>query len=392
MERPKSITESEFLAKTIHLKTILESYGFSRILLQSEGAMRWLTGLRHQVVDINPNAPTTVQALVGTKGSTLAISFCSDPWEEARVRNIMQLDMFSLNGIEVDYVGKHPMPINSSTLLPSDPRYSEIEREIVSPLVQGLEGNQWDKLLWLIDESRQTLIEISTQLQSGMTGWEVRSKVYEAYHKRHIELNLVMLGFSDTHTHCHPVVMDDSRVENGSIVKLVVGARYFDMFHSASQLVKIGTEPTSTELLVHEALTDAALAYADQFQAGVDEGTLYKSLGPIFSETARKYDLPAFERSAYLHHGGGPLSPLGNRDFVMAENGKRPLFPNTLFSINPVDAIESLKFELQGMVMPKGSPVIFDEFSWCTNENHFATHAFRGRPLKLPTILTTNWR
>jgi Xaa-Pro aminopeptidase len=392
MERPKSITESEFLAKTIHLKTVLSTYGFSRMLLQSEGAMRWLTGLRHQVVDIHPNAPTTVNALVDIDGSSLSITFYSDPWEEARVRDIMRLDIFSLDGIKVDYAGEHPQATNSTTLLPSNPRYSEIEREIVSPLVQGLEGNQWDKLLWLIDESRQTLLELSAELHSGMTGWELRGKVYEAYHKRHLELNLVMLGFNGTKTHCHPVVMDDSCVEEGTIVKLVVGARYFDMFHSASQLVKIGTEPTSNELLVHEALTDAALAYADQFQAGVDEDTLYKSLGPIFSETARKYDLPAFEKSAYLHHGGGPLSPLGNRDFVVTENGRRPLFPNTLFSINPVDAIEFLKFELQGVVMPKGSPVVLDEFSWCTDENLFTTHAFFGHPLKLPTIISNNRR
>lgn len=390
MPRPETITESEFSAKINHLKQVLATHGYDRMLLQTEGSMRWLTGLRHQVVDINPNATTTVQALIDTRSSMPEIIFHSEPWEEARVRDIMKSTIFDLCDTRVSYGGPAVLESDTRTLLPNDTRYGEIEREIVSPLVQGLQGNQWEKLLWLVGESRQALMQIGSSLHSGLTGWDVRTRIFQAYHQRHLELNLVMVGLPASRTHLHPVVMDDAPVLDGSIVKLVVGARYADMFHSASQLVKIGLEPPADhEYLVHEALQAAALDYADQFQADVDEATLYESLGPIFSHTAVKYGLPGFERSAYQHHAGGPLSPLGNRDFVIGKTGWRTLLPYAQFSINPVDSLEYLKFELQGVVMPSGPPVVLDEFFWCTDESQYDTRMCCGRLLKLPTILHT---
>lgn len=387
MERPKSITKVEFCAKLEHLKKILKENNFRAIYLCSEGALRWLTGMRHQVIDINPNAPTTVQALVTTEPE-LSITFFSDPWEAFRVHDVIAGGIWKKTTIPVTYAETEVDLQNPAILTPNNPNYYDLERAIVSPLAEGLIGNQWEKLTWLIAQSRQALLEVASTLQVGMTGWQLRTIVYETFHRRHLELNLVMLGLSGMQKHTHPVIEDDSRIEDGSIVKLVIGGRYFDMFHSASQLVKIGQEPTERELLVHEALQVATLDYAALFRAGSLESDLYAALGPIFKRVAQTYDLPGFAESAYLHHAGGPLSPLGNRDFVISQDGVRKIYPYAQFSVNPVDALEYLKFELQGVALPDASPLICDEFSWCTDHNLFVTRQFNQDSLHLPTIIT----
>jgi len=392
MERPFSITKGEFCAKLSHLKRVIHANGYDAIYLESEGAMRWLTGYRHQVVDIAPQARTTVQAVVQV-APEYNITFFSDPWEANRVHDILAAGIWNECNISAGYGGAEP-DFSSPRLLSSqvDKRYAELERSIISVLAEGLEGNQWDKLQWLVAESRKTLIELSTRLTEGMTGWDLRTELYHAYHERHIELNLVMLGLSGMQNHLHPVVMDDSRVENESIVKLVIGARYFDMFHSASQLVKIGGAPTRREVTVHRALQEASLRYANQYRVGNDEAQLYESLGSIFAEVAKEYDLKGFEKSAYLHHAGGPLGPSGNRVFVVSRHGKRELIAHEQFAVNPVDTLEFLKFELQGVVLPEGAPALIDEFSWCPDERVYDTVPWHAESIRVPTILSSEGR
>ena len=387
MERPVSITKGEFCAKLTHLKGVVRSNGYDAIHLESEGAMRWLTGYRHQVVDIAPQARTTVQAVV-TVEPEFSITFYSDPWESNRVHDIIAAGIWNECAISAEYGGGSP-DFSLPRLLSSqaDERYPELERSIISVLAEGLEGNQWDKLQWLVSESRRTLVELSTQLTEGMTGWDLRTALYQAYHERHMELNLVMLGLSGMQSHLHPVVMDESRVERGSIVKLVVGARYYDMFHSASQLVSIGGVPNRHDRAVHRALQDAALRYADQYRVGNDEARLFDSLGPIFADVAKEHDLKGFEKSAYLHHAGGPLGPSGNRVFVVSRNGRRELIAHEQFAVNPVDAIEFLKFEVQGVVLPEGAPGLIDEFTWCADEDVYDTMPWNAGSIRVPTIL-----
>lgn len=387
MQRPLPITKVEFCAKIQHLKDVLESHGYTGVYLCSEGAMRWLTGMRHQVVDISPNAQTTVQAIV-TVHPKPTISFFSEPWESARVGDIMVKGIWNDCDIAVSYGGSFPDFSRPGLLSPTSGAYTELERAIVSPLAEGTKGNQWEKLQWLIGESRRALIEVARLLRPGMTGWEVRSAIYEAYHNRHIEMNLVMLGLSNMQKHAHPVVEDDSIVQTGDIVKLVVGARYFDMIHSASQLVAIGREPEEQELYVHRALQEATLDYADRYRNGAVESDLYRCLGPIFQTIAEKKALVGFEKSAYLHHGGGPLSPLGSRDFVVSAQGTRGILPYAQFALNPVDALLYLKFELQGVTLPSGAPLILDEFTWCDDARLYETVLWQSKSLRLPTIIT----
>ena len=47
------------------------------------------------------------------------------------------------------------------------------------------------------------------------------------------------------------------------------------------------------------------------------EKELYASLLPIGQKIEREHGIPHFARSAHIHHAGGPISPLGNRDFVI---------------------------------------------------------------------------
>lgn len=391
MDRPKSITKVEFCAKIDLLKTVVEKFDGTAMYLCSEGAMRWLTGKRHQVVDINANAPTTVQAVVDAGTPQPSIVLYSDPWESARVHDIIESGPWNGCGIKATYGGPVCDFSNPKLISPKWENYAEIERYIVSPLAEGLHGNQRDKLEWLASESRQALISIAKAVRIGMTGWELRTLVYQAYHERHIELNLVMLGLSGMKRHLHPVIEDDSVVEQGAVIKIAIGARYFDMFHSATQLVKINSDPTDRELKIHRALQEATLSYADQFRNEAIENDIHSSLGPIFKDIATKHDLPGFEHSAYLHHAGGPLSPLGNRDFVIGPEGNRPIIAHAQFSVNPVDALEYLKFELQGIVRPEGPPVILDEFSWCGDDpkhkpNYDVLAWENGKP-RLPTII-----
>lgn len=390
MERPKSITKGEFCAKMRILEKKLEQLGKKKIYLCSEGAMRWLTGSRHQVVEIAANTPTTVQAVVETSPTT-SLRFFSDRWESNRVHDLIEQGIWNECGVKASYGGTSPDLTEEGIASPLTEDYAEIERSIVSPLAEGMEGNQKAKLDWLVAESRQALIEIAAYMEEGMTGWDLRTLVHHTYHRRHMELNLVMLGLSGMRRHLHPVVEDDSVVEPGAVVKIAIGARYFDMFHSATQLVKIGEAPSHRELAVHHALREATLAYADRFTAGAVEKDLHESLGPIFKKVEEKHELEGFTQSAYLHHAGGPLSPLGNRDFVITEKGQRKILPYSQFSVNPVDALEFLKFELQGIALPAGPPRIIDEFAWKHdgfNAPPYDTIKWRGTTLRLPTIIT----
>lgn len=381
MNRPKSIDKNEFLAKIKHLKEFIEPLKYKSLYLESEGALRWLTGYRHQVIDIESSAPTTLQAVVNPFSKTL--TFFSDRWEEARIRSIMAKGIWNECGFKSEYQQKGDFLEKNSPLIPNE----EQLRSIVSPLAEGFDGNQWRKLQWLINESRQALITVGGQLRSGQTGWDVRTMIYNEYSRRHIELNLVMVALGGMEDHLHPVVDDDSLVTPKSVVKLVVGARYYDMFHSASQLVVIDREPTEIEKKVHHALVEATLAYADGYRAGAIESDLYRSVGPIFEKIEKKYHLLGFHKGAYLHHLGGPLSPLGNRDFTLTEGQKRVILPFAQFALNPCEPIHSFKFEMQGVALKDQSPTILNDFQWCNDPSLYEVHLFDNKEIPLCTLI-----
>ena len=58
----------ELTGKMDHMRGVLERGGWDAILLNSEGAVRWLTGIRHQVIDIAADAESPVQVLFRLQG------------------------------------------------------------------------------------------------------------------------------------------------------------------------------------------------------------------------------------------------------------------------------------------------------------------------------------
>jgi len=388
MRRPKPITIEEFDAKITHLSTVLKRKGYTGIYLTSEGSMRWLTGHRHQVTDISPLESTTIHCLITCTSEKTLLHFYSEMWEQNRLRSLLEDEIFSSQLVEVKYSLIDTLSLNKNILSPSDKEYREIEREIVSILPQQLLGNQMEKLLYLASNSRKALVEISHLVRPGMNGWDLRTLVYTIFHEKHLELNQVVLGLSHMESFQHPIVEDESVVEKGSFIKIVVGARYMDMLHSASQMVKIEDDISPLEMKVYEALTDFSLRYASTFTSGAIEKDIYEGIASIAKDVEKDYQLKGFSQSAYLHHLGGPLSPLGNRDFLITKGATRKILPYSQFAINPVDPIFNHKCELQGIVLPEHAPLILDEFALV--EKEFLTMNYHGGQIRVPTIITTH--
>jgi|GEM_PF-761419 len=389
LKRPPAMIKEEFTAKLDLLRSVLQSHGYSQIYLQAEGAMRWLTGTHHQVIDIPAYESTTVHALVTFSEGKTHIGLTCEPWEKNRVRDLVDHGIWNETDAEASYIEPSQIPDTAALLLPDDANYSDILRQAVSPLAERTDGNQYAKLTWLVHESRNALIEASQTLKEGMTCWDVRSLIYSCCHARGIELSMVLTGLSGMEAFLHPVWDERFHIQKGTVLKLAVNARFCDMFHSATQLVTVGIPPASYQRRVHNALQDAALAYADAYRAHAAESTVYHQLDAVFRRTAEVHALPGFEQSAYLHHPGGPLSPLGSRDFILQPEGTRLLYPWAQFAVNPVDCLTYSKYELQGIILPEGPPLILDEFeTWEDDESHYDIKTFHGKPIKLPTILT----
>ncbi len=388
MKYPPPITKQEFLAKLTHLTQVIKKYNYRAIYLESEGAMRYLTGMRHQVIDIHPSSKTTIAVIITVKDNSYTFDFYSEPWEHNRLKDMVSRPIFQLKEINTTIQSVESLSFDSHIIHPTMQEYKEIEREIISPLVEKLEGNQYKKLEFLISSSRSALLEVGHKVKVGMNGWLVRSLVYEAYHKKHLELNQVLVSLHGMEKHQHPMVDDESIIKKGDIIKIVTGSRYIDMLHSATQLVKIDSSVTEEEMTIYDALLRMSIEYASMFTSHTSEKELYDSLPFIAKRIEEEEAIPYFSKSAHTHHGGGPMSPLGNRDFVVSKDGKRRLFPYAQFSINPVDSIMNFKCELQGIVIPHELPLILDEFINITNHNEYKVVQYKKADLRLPTIIT----
>src|SRR5271157_2874982 len=84
---PPMITREELEGKLGHLRTVVERRGFDSILLSCEGAIRWLTGTRHQIIDIAPDAESPVHALVRLRPGAVEVTFLTTRIEMPRVQD-----------------------------------------------------------------------------------------------------------------------------------------------------------------------------------------------------------------------------------------------------------------------------------------------------------------
>lgn len=356
---PEMITATELSAKLAHLSAELGRAKLRGILVVPEGAMRWLTGMRHQIVDIAPDAPSPVSALIETTASGLAITFVTTRYELPRVRDRTPEVFAGQPGVRVDC--RETMPaIGSGVLTPQDPSYREVLGRIVRPLVGGLEGDQFRKLSWLAAGATAALAESAHSLTPGMDGVAVRAEAFRSLAARKIECNLILVALEGQERHLHPLYESRYRIGKDCWVKLVTGARYAELIVSATVMVKFGSRPSAEASRAYAALQRATIEYADCYRAGAVEGEIYAEIGRRFKRLASETGVPQLADSAYVHHPGGPTSPIGNRDYLLEAGGTRAMFPWMQFAINPVEIVTNTKAEVQGVVRPEGPPLVLD--------------------------------
>jgi hypothetical protein len=357
---PPALAPEELRLKLAHLRQVLEQAERPAILLVQEGALRWLTGMRHQVIEVAPDAPSPVSALAAARGSALQLTFVSSFTELPRLKS--RLPEVLASGPQLQLEMRESLPaLPEGCLAPGANGYPEAVGAIVRPLLGGLEGGQFRKLSWLHAHTHAALAETAHLIEPGLDGEEVQALLRRELARRRIECNLVLVAVKGQEGHLHPLYDRGCRVARGSEVKLVTGARFAELIVSASVMVRFGRLAEEERRdQAYRALQQGALEYADCYRAGAVEGEIYREIGSRFARLEKRFGLPGFARSAYLHHLGGPTSPLGNRDYLIGEGGTRSMFPWMQFAVNPVGALHSAKVELQGVVLPEGAPLILD--------------------------------
>jgi hypothetical protein len=358
---PPFMTAEELRLKLTHLSTVLSKGGYDAVLLNSEGALRWLTGIKHQLIEIAPIAVSPVQAMVRIcSGGGFQITFVSKPYELPRLRDEIPVVFQAVPEVQVSF--SQTVPVCCGALLTSEKdEYAAVLDRIVRPVLGGLTGNSFSKVSWLSKTSMQALGSTARQLKCGMRGLEVRGLLLHELARRGVDANLVLIALSGQEKHLHPVASDCYKVEPGRWMKLVAGARYAEHIVSQTLMVNCGGTVTAKEQSVYCALQQAALEYADLYRQGAVEFRMHSEMQERFKLVGERAGLAGFAGSAVLHHPGGGTSPLGNRDRMIDPSGNRTFDAWTQFAINPVDALLGMKVELQGLVMPDvAAPMIFD--------------------------------
>jgi len=388
MTRMTAITADEIRLKLNHLGNILKQRNYNAILFNQEGAMRWLTGIKHQVGDIAPSAVSPVNALVrlAPRGS-FSISLISSRFEMPRVMDQIPAVFAPIPEIKYDFLNAAP-PLTETTLAPGAKDYQEVVDLMVRPILGGLDGHPYKKLAWLTATTMGVLAATAHQLRPGEDGLEVRTQLLHNLSRHGIDANLVLIGLAGQEQHLHPVASADYRVEPDRWLKLVVGSRLAEHIVSQSLMVKLGGRVTEQEQVIYHALQDATVEYADCYRTGMMERDIYAEMLSRFQKIEDKYRLKGFAASATLHHPGGGTSPLGGRDRMLAPTGGRTLVPWTQFAINPVDVLAAFKVELQGIVQPESRPPLIPKMSGCAEGLTFRkVVADGGTMAELPELL-----
>jgi Xaa-Pro aminopeptidase len=356
---PASLDRRELEEKLAHLGAELDSAKAVGILVTQEGAMRWLTGIRHQIIDIAPVADSPVKALVRRHGSGLEIVFVSTAIEMPRLMAQVPEVFAGIPGMTMslseDMPGTEP-----GVLLPGTAAWTEVMGRIVRPLIGGFSGNQYAKLSWLASAATAILAQTAHEIEPGMNGAEVRARALANLLSHDVDCNLVLVGLAGQESHLHPLWDARYSVEKDCFVKLVSAVRRADIIVSTTVMVKVGHRPTDTMQASYHALQEGAMEYADCYRSGATESFLYDELGRRFAALEKKHGIAGVGASAYAHHLGGPTSPIGNRDYIITRGCTRRMFPWMQFAINPVETRFLTKVEVQGIVQPEGPPHIPD--------------------------------
>lgn len=365
MQRPAFITNEEITQKLTHLRTVLAAQKSRGIMLTAEGAMRWLTGIRQQIIDIEPSANSPVQALCLIGGKDIEITFITSPYEMPRIKDEFPPVFKGVKNVKIKFANDLPKT-PPTTILPSAKNHALIQGQIVRPLIGGLTGNQYKKFAWVGAMMSHAVAEVAIALKPGMHGAQVRDLMSGAFVACGIESNMFLVALKGQGNHLHPLYGEQYKVAPNCWLKLVSAGRLADVIVSQTLMVKFG-KVSKQEDAVYRALQEATVEYADLYRNGVNERELYSECGKRFNAIEKKYGLKGFGKSAYLHHLGGPTSPLGNRDYCLNKNSKANCFAGMSFAINPVEPIFGTKVEIQGIVSKNGAPQMLD-FSPFTNK------------------------
>ncbi len=386
---PPSVTKEELESKLGRLRAVLERRGHDGILLIQEGAVRWLTGTRHQISDIAPDADSPVHACVRLRSGGVDVTFITTRIEMPRITDQLPGVFEDLPDVRIRFQESAP-DFTNSTLLPGSAGYEDAVTEIVKPVLDDDDGNQVRKLEWLYAMASAVLVETALQLEPGMNGAHVRGLMLRNLSLRDIENNLALVALAGQEGHFHPLYNARYRVENGCWVKLVGGCRYAELIVSITVMALIGRRPSPRESAVYAALQQGAAEYADLFRAGAGESQIYAEVGERFQRIEDRTGLRGFQPSAYFHHMGGPTSPLGNRDYLLERTGTHRAFPRMQFAINPCDVLQKTKVELQGIVMPGGGPPrMLDGFRFAPQDAGLFTalHASGGTEANVSNVV-----
>lgn len=382
--QPENITPEELRLKLNHLNSVLSASGYDSILLQSEGAMRWLTGMKHQLGDIAPLAVSPVNALVKANDGKYSITIISKPFEMPRLKVEIPLLLDLIPEVEYDFAESIPACGNRTLSVESEDYQALLER-VIRTVIGGMTGNVFAKLDWLSNMTMKVLADTARQLNVGMNGMEVQGLMAYNLGKCGIDSNLRLVALPGQNDFLHPVASVKYQVEADKWLKLVVGSRYAELIVSQTLMVKLGGEVTEREQLIYHALQDAAVEYAGCYRAEAVEKKIYGKMIERFKAVEEKHRLKGFAGSATLHHPGGGTSPLGNRDWMLNPEGNRKYQPWTQFAINPVDALAGFKVELQGIVQDSGSPFILN-MSKYTDIEFRKIESAEGTSAELPEL------
>jgi hypothetical protein len=383
-ERPDAIESDELRAKLHHMEAVLRANKYDSLMIKSEGAMRWLTGMRHQVGDISPGFDSPAKAVIRFRhDESIKISIISSPYEMPRLKDMIPPLFEGLDEIDYEFLTE-TRALEAKALSPEKKDYATLIDSIVRPLLGGFEGNQYRKLDWLSNATMRILADTAYELIPGMDGQAVRGLLIANLARAGIEANVILIALTGQEKHLHPIPSSLNKVVKDSWIKLVAGTRYSEHIVSESLMVKIGGSVSELESLIYAALQDASVEYADCYRENSLEKDIHRKMRKRFSMIEKKYDLKGFGESAVLHHPGGGTSPLGNRDWMLKPEGKRKFEAWTQFAINPVDCLANFKVELQGIIQSSGqAPRILDMNKYISPEK------LSFREVKTETGITT---
>ncbi len=356
--RPATLNKVEISEKLSHLKEVLKSRKKAGLYLTQEGSMRWLTGVRHQIVDIAPNDGSPVCALCMVKGNKFEITLVSAPFEMDRIKDEVP-PMFKDNKeVKIKFALTAPK-MGASIVKPADAIYASVVDQVCRPLIGDIKGNQFKKYTWTASMQTLAIARAAYEIAPGMNGSEVRQIMMKHMVDLGVETNMLLVALKKQEGHLHPLYNDKYKITSNSMLKLVSAGRLGDTIVSATQMVRFG-KITKKEAAHYAALQQAVVEYADLYRNGANEHDIYLECGKRFNKVGRDFGLKGFGKSAYLHHLGGPTSPLGNRDYCLDKTSSNTCFPGMSFAINPVECFTLTKVEIQGIVNTEGAPTMLD--------------------------------